>query len=92
MEMDCGFCIVREDGLYRNGVKVDESEEELAKRFAGAMKEAMDTAWIIDDGALKTPLKMVKLEKRYNEKSVYQSRLTAEDVRRQLQDEERRNG
>ena len=66
--------------------------KEVAERFAGAIKEAMETAWIIDDSALKTPLKMVKLEKRYNEKSVFQSRLTAEDVRKQIQDEERSDG
>ena len=104
MEMDCGFYLVRNDGLYKNGVKIcgdigpesvvpveTVSGEELVKRYAGAMKEVMETAWIIDDSALKTPLKMVKLEKRYNEKSVFQSRLTAEDVRKQIQEDAKRS-
>lgn len=76
MEMDCGFYLVRRDGLYRDGVKVCGeigpemivpvkmvSGKEVAERYAKAMNEAIETAWIIDDSALKTPLKMVKLEK-----------------------------
>lgn len=51
-----------------------------------AFIEAMNRA-IIDGGFYKNSLEMVKLPPRYNEKTVFQSRFTTEDVRKDFQEE-----